>query len=124
MAWLERDNGDASALWGSTNGPSASRVRVPAVVALEGGETAIEVEPGLSGLVHLRAATPVVSRVATAQGATVELHPERLDLDVPAGPGTVEVRLRPLDSSVLTGELEVTASPSSPWARGWGRRSS
>jgi hypothetical protein len=110
MTWLERADGDASALWGGAGGPSASRVQVPAVVALDGAETAIEVEPGLSGLVHLRAATSVVSRVATAQGATVELHPESLDLDVPAGPGTVEVRLRPLDSSLLTGELEVTAS--------------
>ena len=34
MAWLERDDGDASALWGGTGGPSALRVRVPAVVVL------------------------------------------------------------------------------------------
>ena len=79
-------------------------------------------EPGFAGLVHLRAATSVVSRVVTATGATVELHPERLDLDVPAGPGAVEVRLRPLDSSVLTGELEVAASPLVSVGEGWGRR--
>ena len=111
MVWLEPDTGDASVLWGGPSGPPALPVQVPAVVTLEGAEAALEVDPGLRGLVHLRSATPVVSRVTTTNGTRVALHPEALDLDVLAGPELVEVRLRPLDSSVLTGELEVTASP-------------
>lgn len=111
MAWLEPDTGDASVLWSGSSGPPALPVQVPAVVTLAGAETALEVDPGLGGLVHLRSTTPVVSRVTTTTGTRVALHPQALDLDVLAGPELVEVRLRPLDSSVLTGELEVTASP-------------
>ncbi|MCU0290468.1 MAG: hypothetical protein MUF10_00545 [Thermoanaerobaculaceae bacterium] len=111
MAWLEPDTGDASVLWGGPSGPPTLPVQIPAVVTLEGAETALEVDPGLRGLVHLRSATPVVSRVTTTSGTRIALHPQALDLDVLAGPELVEVRLRPLDSSVLIGELEVTASP-------------
>ncbi len=111
MAWLEQDAGDASVLWGGASGPPASPVLLPAVVTLEGAESAMEVDPGFRGLVHLRSTTPVVSRVTTSSGTRVTLHPQALDLDVLAGPELVEIRLRPLDSSVLSGELEVTASP-------------
>ncbi len=62
-------------------------------------------------LVHLRSASPVLCRVATAAGAAVELHPDGLAQDVLAGPGPLEVGLRTLDGQPLEGELEVMASP-------------
>lgn len=111
VLWVESQAGDALALWGTGAAVTPLEVTPPALVALGGPEVALAVGGAERRLVHLRSASPVLCRIATAAVATVELHPEGLVQDVVAGPGRLEVGLRTLDGQPLEGELEVTTSP-------------
>lgn len=111
VLWVESQAGDASGLWGTGAAIAPLEVTPPALVVLGGPEVALAVHGAERRLVHLRTASPLLCRVATPAGATVEMHPEGLVQDVVAGPGPLEVGLRTLDGQPLEGELEVTTSP-------------
>jgi hypothetical protein len=121
LAWVDRDALPGEGLWGNVKAPAARDITVPAVVTLEGAALVLRLSPTSPIMLHLRSATPAITRWKRGDAAPqIEAHPSGCDLDVylPAGPA--EIGLRALAGRALWGTAELTATPVLPTGEGLG----
>jgi hypothetical protein len=121
LAWLDRAGAPGEGLWGDVKAPAARGVTVPAVVTLEGASVLLRLSSTGPVMLHMRSATPVVTRLTRADAPpTIEAYPAGCNLDVylPAGPA--EIGLRALAGRSLWGSAELTSTPVLPTGEGLG----
>jgi hypothetical protein len=121
LAWVDRAGEEAQDLWGRTALPDATPVTPPAIVPLGGEAQALEIQAPGPVMLHLRTATPIVTRlVRGAEPPEIDVHPGGASVDayVPGGPA--RLALRAAGGGTLWGSAEITTSPVVPIREGLG----
>ncbi|HUK14174.1 MAG TPA: hypothetical protein VLW17_12805 [Thermoanaerobaculaceae bacterium] len=118
LAWIDRPGGADDALWA---GAAATAVAAPALLPLAGRVQRLAVGLGGPGVLHVRGATPLATRLTLPGGAPVEdVHPNGCTLDAYLPDGSAELALRSVDGGELAGTIELTASRVTPIDEGLG----
>ncbi len=121
LAWLDRPGGLADALWGLVAAALAREVQPPAQIALSGKEVVLHVRLPGPGMLHVRGATPLATRLLRPQGPPeVEVHDGGCRLDAYLPSGEAELGLRAVAGGELSGTLTVTSSAITPIGEGLG----
>jgi hypothetical protein len=121
LAWLDRPDAPGEGLWGDAKAGAARDVKIPAVVPLEGTAMLLRLSPPGPVMLHVRSATPAVTRLARGNApAEIEAHAGGCDLDVYLPGGPFEIGLRPLSGRTFWGSVELTATKVLPTSEGLG----
>jgi len=112
LAWVDRRGEEAFDLWGGAGLPEGTLVTLPAaVIPLAGTMQALRLPPRVSGMLHLRTSTPVLTLVKHGEAPPeVEVHAAGAALDTYVAGEPVQIGLRALGGGTLWGTAEVTAS--------------
>ena len=121
VCWVDSAAAPGGGLWADVEGIPVRDVSVPALVALEGAAEILRVASAGPLLLHVRSATPLVTRWKRGDApARVEAHLAGCDLDVYLPGGAAQIGLRALTGRTLWGSAEITATALPPTGEGLG----
>lgn len=121
LAWLDAAGNEGRDLWGDRASEEARDVSPPAVLPLSGTTQVFRLRPVAPSLVHIRAASPMLTRLVRGGAPPeVRLHPSGAVLDayLPAGPS--EIAVRAIAGGRLSGTADLTTTPVTPIGEGLG----
>jgi hypothetical protein len=123
LAWVDEAGDPSSGLWGGQAAGPAQDVTLPAVVPLSGNTMRLRLKVAAPTLVHLRAASPMLTRLDRGEGpAEVALHSSGVVLDAYLPGAASEISLRSIAGEMLSGTAELTGTPLTSIGDGLGPR--
>ncbi|MBN2370839.1 MAG: hypothetical protein JXO72_10135 [Vicinamibacteria bacterium] len=121
VVWIDRPGEESHDLWATARGAQEIDLSPPASLPLEGRALTARLKIKVPVMLHLRAASPVVTRIEREGGLTeTEAHPEGAVIDVFLPAGVSRLGLRAFGSPSMHGEAEITTSPVTPIGEGLG----